>query len=271
MRLASITVATVLFAAWAAWADKVVTADQTYDNVKVLDFSAGALRVRDGKNFRKVSLIGVAQLTLDGEPLFTQAEELRAQGKFKDALAKYAQARSKAMKGPWHQTLARVRQEETRKLGGGASSRPGVDEDNPPEKKVDPLSSLDALGDDLATEPLAPKDQLDWKTLNEQEQKSATAKYQRELAEWKKKHSYMGVKVAWVMKVDEIKADPEGGSTLQSKTGRGFNLTADVAELDDLEERANDGDKAAKLSYQAKRDSLTADFQKLAGYLERLL
>lgn len=46
------------------------------------------------------------------------------------------------------------------------------------------------------------------------------------------------------------------------------SLTTDIGDLDDLMERVEDGDKTAKLNYEAKRESLTADFQKLAVYLE---
>ena len=83
MRWTQAFILTLLLAGSAAWADKVVTAGQTYDSVKVLDFSAGALQVFDGKGVHKVPLAEVKQLTFTGEDLFNQAEELRAQGKYK--------------------------------------------------------------------------------------------------------------------------------------------------------------------------------------------
>jgi hypothetical protein len=181
--------------------------------------------------------------------MFDQAEELRAQGKFQEALAMYAEARTKAMKGSWHQRLATTRLDEMKKLGGGntgggAVSKPAVVDNQPPEeKKADPLSSLDALGDGLATEPMAPKDRQNWKGLDEQERKEATAKYEAELAQWMKKHSFKSAKVSWVMKVDEIKPDPDGGHTLQCKSGRGFILTTEAVTLDDAVQKAIDAHK----------------------------
>ena len=237
-------VVTVLLAGSAAWADKVVTADQTYDNVKVLDFSTGALQVFDGKSVHKVLLADVKQLTLTNESLLNQAEEFRSQGKVQEAFAAYAQAREKAMKGQWHQMLVKKRLDEMKKLGGGAAKprgapgKPGPVKDNAPEAKADPLSSLDALGADLATEPMAPKDRDNWRGLDEQQQKDATAKYQAELAEWKKKHTYKGLKANWVMKVEEIKLGPEGVSIILCKSGKGYVLSAEVATIDDAVRKA---------------------------------
>jgi hypothetical protein len=240
MRWAQTAVVTVLLAGSAAWADKVVTADQTYDNVKVLDFSAGEVQIFVGKGVRKIPLGDVKQLTLNGETLLNQAEELRAQGNVQEAFATYSQAREKAMKGQWHQMLVKTRLDEMKKLGGGVAGKPGPVKNKPPDVKkdtsdvkADPLSSLDALGADLATEPMAPKDRDTWKGLDEQQQKEATAKYQTELAEWKKKHTYKGLKVSWVMKVEEIKAGSEGVSTVMCKSAKGYVLSADVAAIDE--------------------------------------
>jgi hypothetical protein len=244
MRWAQIAVVTVLSAGSAAWADKVVMADQTYDNVKVVDYSAGALQTFDSKGVHKIPLADVKQLTLNNEPMFDQAEELRAQGKFSDALALYTQARAKAMKGSWHQMLTKTRLDEMKKLGGQAPGKTASGGNNPPEeKKAPPLSSLDALGDDLATEPMAPKDRENWKGLEEQERKEATAKYDAELAAWKKKHSYKGAKVSWVMTVEKIETDSEGGRTLVCKSSKGFIFSTEPVTLDEAVQKVIDAHK----------------------------
>jgi hypothetical protein len=231
MRLVNLAMA-VLLAASAAWADKVVTTDQACDNVKVTDYSYGMLRVRDGKTFRKIAIKDVKQLTIDGEPLLNQAEELRAQGKYPDAAAKYALAR-KATRGQWHLMLVKVRWEQTARLGGGATSKPGPGDEEDAELKVAPLSSLDALAAHLATEPLNPKDRESWKSLDEKGRKEAAEKYQRELAAWKKTHNYRGGKVNWVLKGVEIQAGEDGKCTVLCKSEKGFGLTAEVAKIDD--------------------------------------
>ena len=74
--------------------------------------------------------------------------------------------------------------------------------------------------------------------MGEQEQKEATAKYQAELAEWKKKHSYKGAKVTWVMKVEEIKTDSDGDHTLLCKSGKGFILSTEAVKLDEAVRKA---------------------------------
>lgn len=239
VQIAVVTVAMVLSTVSAARADKVVTAGQTYDNVKVVDLSGGDLQTFDSKGIHKIPLADVKQLTLNNEAMFNQGEELRAQGKFQDAMALYTKARAKAMKGSWHQRLVKIRLDEMKKLGGVAAKTSTVADNNPPEeKKAEPLSSLDALGEDLATEPMAPKDRQNWKGLDEQDRKEATAKYEAELAQWNKKHGCKGAKISWVMKVDEIKADPEGGQTLVCKSVKGFILSTDAVTLDDAVKKA---------------------------------
>lgn len=231
MRPTNILAAAVLIAGSLACGDTVVTKGQTYSNVKVVNFTYGTLQFMDGKVLRKVSLKDLGQLTLDGQELFNQAEQLRAEGKYADAVAQYAQARKKAA-GQWRFLLFKARGEQTAKLGGVIiKPRPGGGDDQEP--KLPPLSSLDALAADLATEPLAPKDRENWANLDERDRKEANEKYQQELAAWKKSHDYKDAKVSWVMKPQNMQEGDDGKVTVEFKSEKGFPLTAECAKLDD--------------------------------------
>lgn len=228
MRPAYILAAVLAVSGWAC-ADTVITKSQTHTNVKVVNFTYGTLHFMDGKVLRKTPAKDLQQITLDGQDLFNQAEQLRAEGKHADAVAKYAQARKKAV-GQWRFLLFKARGEQAAKLGGVTPKpKPGDDE----EPKLPPLSSLDALAADLATEPLAPKDRENWDRLDEQARKEANEKYQQELAAWKKSHDFKGAKVSWVMKVQEIREGEDGTVTVLCKSDKGFALTAECGKLDE--------------------------------------
>ena len=198
---------------------------------------------------RTVGIGAIKQLALDRQALLNEAEELRAAGKVQDALARYARAR-KTILGQWHQALVKARQEQAVRMSGGAATtrRAGDDDDDAPAEKVDPLSSLDALGTDLATEPFDPKDREGWDQMSKPDRDEATAKYQKELADWKKKHSFKGAKVTWIMPVDQVKPGDDGVSELVCKSSKGFGLSVEVAKLDEDAKKAIDAHKPVAIA-----------------------
>jgi hypothetical protein len=191
------------------------------------------LQVRVGNKLVKLPLAKVRQITLDGETIFNQAEDLLTHKKFDEAIAKYDQAR-RASHTRVHGLLAKARRDQALKLKAIAATQPAEAE---PGAAADPLSSLDALGADLGTQPMNPKDRQDWAGLDADEQKDALAKYDQDLAAWKKKHDCRGARIVWTMRLGDVTANGDG-FLVSGKSGKGFKLTAEVAKLDKAAEAA---------------------------------
>lgn len=225
---------TIMFSLGFACADEIVTAGKTLSDARIIDFTNGNLLIRHDKKIVRMPLAQVQRLKLDSEPLLNQAEELLAAGKGPQAVTVYRQA-LKASKGRWHIALAKAR------LDAAVKRYPDVPEDSAGQAvpshqnsvmvpKGTPKTSLDALGEDLATVPDDPREGQNWKGLDQEDQTETMKKYQAALEKWKKAHDYHGFKIAWTMK---LTGEASGsGYIVSGKSSRGFYMKAEVDHIE---------------------------------------
>ena len=213
LAVAAVAVAAVALAQ-AASADSVKLANGlTYGSVTVVGFRGGVLffDIAEGKTISK-KLTAVRRISIAGRDDFNAAEAARVAGKVDEATRLYGKAR-KSAKDPWLEALIAARIEPadgarpTPTTGHPSPTTTGPSPTSPPAPAVDPLSSPEALGRLLYSEPTGPS----YSGLTSLQKAEREKAFRAKLDQWRRRNVPIGKEVTWVLSVADVDRDRATG------------------------------------------------------------
>ena len=205
--------------------DSIVVRRMKYDRLTIVGLSGGFLVCTTLSNatIRK-KLADITRIHITDDPVFNEAEALRAEKKYARAVEKYALAATKAQ-AKWHKALIEYRLSQIR---GKTTSRPTTTTAPAATRPAGTWRELPGLlADSIKPKPKSPRGRAGWSLMSRAQQKIALARYSRQVDAWRASYGrYRNKKVSWILVLKKASRDTKRGYVVEATAPGGITVAS---------------------------------------------